>query len=225
MAARLGPERLPWNLMAYSWASRRHYWRRGVSACPVLAAGCRDLVDPPLAGWAGRRASGRSAAGGGRRHAGDRRPAVEWAGRCGWPPRCRAGSVLRLRLVSQSASTQGRNRHPRPISLYQIDMTERAPGFAGITHVVWPETATRFLIERDPQVRRALAAVAPSAGAIITGAPRAEPLSGPFRQLWNSLVAIDHAGTITAVFDKFHLVPLGEYVPLRLSAVPRIPSV
>ncbi len=81
--------------------------------------------------------------------------------------------------------------------------------------MVWPETATRYLVEREPVVRQALAAAAPPGGAIITGAPRAEPLTGPLRQLWNSLVAVDHAGTITATFDKFHLVPLGEYVPLR----------
>src|SRR5262249_49285712 len=115
---------------------------------------------------------------------------------------------VRLRLVQPAISVARKAAGDTREAdfLYQLDLTRRTPGFSGITHVVWPETATRFLVERDPGVRQALAAIAPAGGAILTG---------PLRQLWNSLVAVDHAGNIAATFDKFHLVPLGEYVPLR----------
>ena len=52
-------------------------------------------------------------------------------------------------------------------------------------------------------------------GLLITGAVRASPDSGNFEQIWNSALAVDGNGAIVASFDKFHLVPYGEYVPLR----------
>jgi apolipoprotein N-acyltransferase len=81
--------------------------------------------------------------------------------------------------------------------------------------VIWPEAAVPFLIEREPMLRKTLASVVPAGGYLFTGAPRGEPKTGPLDQVWNSLVALDEHGDIRATFDKFHLVPLGEYVPLR----------
>ena len=81
--------------------------------------------------------------------------------------------------------------------------------------VLWPEAAASFLIERDAARRAAIAAVAPKDGYVITGALRANPPPAPPAQIWNSIEAVDHDGAIRASYDKAHLVPFGEYVPLR----------
>ncbi len=87
-----------------------------------------------------------------------------------------------------------------------------APGFEEATHVIWPETAAPFFLTTDDERRAAVAAVSPPGGALITGAPR---VTAARDRIWNSLVAIDEAGAVVGVYDKFHLVPFGEYVPLR----------
>lgn len=126
-------------------------------------------------------------------------------------------SATRLRLV-QPAIEQSLKNDPaarlRNLEL-TLDLTRTPPTGAPFQHVIWPEAAAPFLLEREPELRRALAGILPPSGYLITGAPRAEPLTGDLAQIWNSLVLIDAAGAIRASFDKFHLVPLGEYVPLR----------
>jgi apolipoprotein N-acyltransferase len=83
-----------------------------------------------------------------------------------------------------------------------------------LTAVLWPEAAAPFLLERDAAHRNAIAAVAPRDGYLITGALRANPPPDPPTRIWNSIEAIDREGTIRARYDKAHLVPFGEYVPL-----------
>jgi apolipoprotein N-acyltransferase len=94
-------------------------------------------------------------------------------------------------------------------------LTLETPGFDKVKAVIWPETAANYLLERDPALRTLLAHAAPRDGILLTGAPRGEPLDGPLREIWNSFAVLDDRGQILGSADKFHLVPLGEYVPLR----------
>ncbi len=90
-----------------------------------------------------------------------------------------------------------------------------APGTRKLAAVVWPEAATPFLLERDAYHRQEIAAVASGRGYVITGAVRTNPPPSPVAQVWNSMAAVDGNGEIVAHYDKAHLVPFGEYVPLR----------
>ncbi|NVJ90973.1 MAG: apolipoprotein N-acyltransferase [Methylocystaceae bacterium] len=83
------------------------------------------------------------------------------------------------------------------------------------THIIWPETAVTFALNREPNVLKALSTVVPSGGLVLTGTPRMTPRKQSPFQVWNSLMAVDEFGAIQANYDKSHLVPFGEYIPLR----------
>jgi apolipoprotein N-acyltransferase len=99
--------------------------------------------------------------------------------------------------------------------------------------IVWPEGALRFLIEdgyparyywRAPpdQIRRRIAAHLGPNDVVLTGgnALKFAP-DGTVNRVTNSIFAIDARGTILGRYDKAHLVPFGEYLPMRplLSAI------
>ena len=127
------------------------------------------------------------------------------------------GDGLHLRIVQASIPQTLKNDSNAAYQnvLRQVELTRGTPGGEAARLVIWPEAAVPFLIEREPMLRTALAGVVPAGGYLFTGAPRGEPKTGPLDQVWNSLVVLDGHGDIRATFDKFHLVPLGEYVPLR----------
>lgn len=81
------------------------------------------------------------------------------------------------------------------------------------THVIWPETAVPYFLGEDENLTRLIATAAPPGGAIVTGAPRVERAAEP--RVYNSLFAITREGGVVSRYDKVHLVPFGEYMPLR----------
>jgi apolipoprotein N-acyltransferase len=90
-----------------------------------------------------------------------------------------------------------------------------APAAHSITAVVWPEAAIPFLLDRDAGHRREIAAITPERGYVITGALRANPPPDPVTRIWNSIQVVNASDDVVAYYDKTHLVPFGEYIPMR----------
>ncbi|MFN4087620.1 MAG: apolipoprotein N-acyltransferase [Alphaproteobacteria bacterium] len=97
----------------------------------------------------------------------------------------------------------------------ELSVAPPRPGAAAPTLIVWPETAVPLFLNAEPEIVAAIASIAPPGGAVVTGAPRIERRPGAEPRIWNSILAIDPDGAVVATYDKFHLVPFGEYMPLR----------
>jgi apolipoprotein N-acyltransferase len=78
--------------------------------------------------------------------------------------------------------------------------------------IVWPETASPTVLRRDPALLAGLSAMAAEMGMpILVGS--IDVLEGGPGRLTNSAFLVTAQG-ITGRYDKIHLVPFGEFVPL-----------
>ncbi len=214
----------PWNLIGYVWAATPEVMQAaafagifGVSLMTVVAgtapavlagSGARAWIAVliftivlPAAVWSGG--------------------ALRLGGAPAYGPDDTAAMVpgVRLRIV-QANIPQRRKWQPdlraghlqRHIALSQQPPSR--PSALPPTHVIWPETAVPFFLASDAAARGVAAIAVPRDGALITGAVRrgGEPGNARF---WNAAHVITGDGRIVANYDKAHLVPFGEYVPLR----------
>ncbi len=94
-------------------------------------------------------------------------------------------------------------RHYLALTREAVQATDGHPAV-----VVWPETASPALLQTDPEARRLIADAADGNQALI-GSVRFDTEDRPR----NSLFALGAGGTIEGIYDKWHLVPFGEYQP------------
>ena len=79
--------------------------------------------------------------------------------------------------------------------------------------IIWPETAIPALIAKDENLRNWIGHFLKRDMHLITGAPSLGQSNK--NQPLNSVFVLTAEGHITHRYDKAHLVPFGEYVPLR----------
>jgi apolipoprotein N-acyltransferase len=203
----------PWNLLGTVWAfgalpiqGAALFGVHGLSLLTVLLAGL-----PLLAGWrpwvgAGAVLAGLASFGG-------------WQlAQPGPPPQ-----PVQLVLVQGNVPQEVKWRQDQRMPIFQryLELTESAARNAEVAYpnsrtvMVWPETASPFLLAQDPEARRLAAATLPPGGLLLAGTVRAEwAADDTLSAVFNSLVVLDEAGEVSALYDKAHLVPFGEYMPL-----------
>lgn len=91
----------------------------------------------------------------------------------------------------------------------------RSQGAEKITHVLWPETATQFVLDQDNFAHSMVSSALLPSSILLAGSLRVEKdENSKTLKLFNSVVAINDLGVNLGYYDKNHLVPFGEYVPL-----------
>lgn len=123
--------------------------------------------------------------------------------------------LLRLVQPSIPQSRKWDRSHLQANFEKYLALSQPEPG-QRLSAVIWGEAATGYPIEEVAPWRAAMAAQAPADGTIITGTNRyLRDADGRVTQAFNGMVAFDVDGSLRGAFDKFHLVPFGEYIPLK----------
>jgi len=81
--------------------------------------------------------------------------------------------------------------------------------------IIWPETATPDALRYDPDSFELVTNLAVRSGAyLLTGTIDMTPNSSPV-EAFNAAILVGPDGVLRGIYHKLHLVPFGEYVPLR----------
>ena len=126
------------------------------------------------------------------------------------------GVKLRLMQPNLPQDSKFRPEIGEAILNRYLELSDRATapthtGIADLTHLIWPESAFPFLLSREP---KALATIARALQGkiLITGAAREQEERGRSK-IFNAIEVVQ-GDRIVAAYDKMHLVPFGEYLPL-----------
>ena len=79
--------------------------------------------------------------------------------------------------------------------------------------VIWSESSIPYVLNKSMQLMNYIAPAIPEGGVVITGGLRIDE-NKEERDVYNSVYVLNKEG-INSFYDKHHLVPFGEYVPLH----------
>jgi len=92
----------------------------------------------------------------------------------------------------------------------------QSTGVRDVTHLIWPESAFPFFLTARPMhSTRSRLCCRKDRADHRGGARTGNGANTAVTRAYNSIYVIDHDGSILSVYDKVHLVPFGEYLPLQ----------
>ncbi len=80
--------------------------------------------------------------------------------------------------------------------------------------IIWPETATPFFFQSEERYRPRVLEIAEKTGAYLVFGSPSHGWAGRKVRYYNSAYLVSPQGEVIGKYDKIHLVPFGEYVPL-----------
>lgn len=129
---------------------------------------------------------------------------------------------VRIRIVQPRIPQDAKFRPsagPEILATYlSLSDTATAPDRSGLGDarlLVWPESAFPFFLSRTPPALDAIGAALPEGTLLATGAARPEEDADGRLRVFNAIQVVGDGGAIQASYDKVHLVPFGEYLPLQ----------
>jgi apolipoprotein N-acyltransferase len=130
-------------------------------------------------------------------------------------------SATLIRVVQPNIAQQ--DKQDESFDAINFDKLEALTGTPGPLPrvILWPEAAVPWYPELQPWARRRIAALLGPRDTILFGADSLIIENNEVVAARNALFAMDAAGRLTGRYGKAHLVPYGEYLPMRplLSAI------
>jgi len=126
-----------------------------------------------------------------------------------------AGTAIRVGLVQGNVDQAEKWDPARASAIFESYLQKTRDAIdRGAELVVWPESSTQFLFDDDRPSAERVRALARSAGVpILLGSDQVE--RGQPTRYYNAAVLVNPDGSTGGAYRKMHLVPFGEYVPLR----------
>jgi apolipoprotein N-acyltransferase len=97
---------------------------------------------------------------------------------------------------------------------------QRPRGIADVSVLIWPESAVSFFIDESEEGLSELAGLLPQQSLLVMGALRRDAAGQGERRVYNSVLAFDGDATLLAHYDKWRLVPGGEFLPFERILTP-----
>jgi apolipoprotein N-acyltransferase len=123
------------------------------------------------------------------------------------------GAAIRVGLLQGSIDQSlkwDRSYQTATLDIYERLVRQVAAGRPGL--IVWPETAVPFLLRRETDLSSQVLRLAAETGIpMLVGSPDV----GDDGRIYNTAFLVGGNGQIQGRYDKRHLVPFGEYVPLH----------